>query len=58
MKLSCGIFFILSCLMERLLHQRLRSTFILVKNTHQKAANLALQIILAAGMGYIESFEV
>ena len=44
--------------MESLLHQLLGSTFIFVKNTHQKAANSALQLILAAGMGYIESFEV
>ena len=29
-----------------------------VKNKHQKATNLAMQLILAARMGYIESFEV
>ena len=43
--------------MESLLHKLLGPTFILVKNTYQKAANLALQLILAAGMGKIESFE-
>ena len=37
-RLSFGIFFFLSCLMERLLYQ-------LVKNTHQKAANLMFCLI-------------
>ena len=44
--------------MESWLHQLSGSTLIFVKNTAQKAANLALRLILAAGMGYIESFEV
>ena len=50
-KLFLGIFFILSCLMESVLHQLSGSTFIFVKNTHQKAASLAFRIILDAGMG-------
>ena len=57
-KLSLGIFFILICLTESLLHQLSGSTFIFVKSTHQKIANLALRLILAAGMGSIESFVV
>ena len=44
--------------MESKLHKLSWSTLIFVKNTHQKAANLALRHILAAGMGFIESFEV
>ena len=50
-KLSLEILFILSCLIESYLQQLLGSTFIFVKNTHPKAVNLALQLILAAGMG-------
>ena len=53
-KLSIGIFFILSGLMESLLHQLLGPTFIFVKTTHRKAAKLALRLILAAGIGFIE----
>ena len=34
------------------------STLIFVKNTPQKAANLAVRLILAARMGFIESFGV
>jgi hypothetical protein len=41
--------------MERYLHQLPGSTFIFF---FQIAANLALRLILAAGMGYIESFKV
>ena len=44
--------------MESYLHQLSGSTFIFFKNTHQKTANLTLLLILAAGMVYIESFEV
>ena len=29
-----------------------------VQNKHHKATNLELQVILAARMGYIESFQV
>ena len=39
-KSSLGIFFFLSCLIESIFHQHSGSTFIFVKNTHQKAANL------------------
>ena len=35
-KLSLGIFFILSCLMESFFHQLLGSTLNFVKNTHTK----------------------
>ena len=35
-KMSMGIFFLLGCLMESLLHQLSGYTFIFVKNTHQK----------------------
>ena len=45
-KLSLGIFFFLSCLMESFFHQLLGSTFIIVKNTHQKFANLLFCLIL------------
>ena len=39
-KWSLGIFFLLGCLMETLLHQVSGYIFLLfVKNTHQKAAN-------------------
>ena len=57
-KLSLGVFCILSWLTESLLHQLSRYTFIFVKNTHQKATNLALLLLLAAGMRYIESCKV
>ena len=49
-KLSLRIFFFLSCLMERFLHQLSGSTFLFVKNTHQKATNLLFRLILAAGI--------
>ena len=48
-KLSLGIFFLLSCLRESF-HQLSGSTFIFVKNTHQKAANLLFCLISPAGM--------
>ena len=38
-RLSFGIFLFLSSLMERFFYQLSGSTFVLVKNTHQKAAN-------------------
>ena len=44
-KLSLGIFFFLSCLIESIFHQLSGSTFIFVKNTHQKAANLMFCLI-------------
>ena len=47
-KLSLKIFFVLLS----------GSSFIFVKNTPKKAANIALQPILAAKLGYIESLEV
>ena len=56
-KLSLRIFFILSCLMESKLHYLSGSTFVFVKNTHQKA-NLAMRLISAAKLGQIESLEV
>ena len=56
--MSLGIFFILSCFMESKLHHLSGSTFIFGKNIRQNAAKLALRLILAAGMGYIERFEV
>ena len=43
--LSLGIFFFLSCLIDSIFHQRSVSTFIFVKNTHQKAANLMFCLI-------------
>ena len=50
---------ILSCLMESLLQKLSGSSlFFLSKNEHQNTANLTLQQILAAKLGYIESFEV
>ena len=45
-KLSLGIFFFLSCLMESFFYQLSGSTFIFVKNTRQKAANLMFCLIL------------
>ena len=50
-KLFFGILFNLGCLMESLLHHPIGSTFIFVKIAQQKATNLALRQILAAGMG-------
>ena len=44
-KLSLGIFFFLSCLIDSIFHQLSGSTFIFVKNTHQKAANLMFCLI-------------
>ena len=44
-KLSLGILFLLGCLMDSLLHQLSGYTFIFVKNTHQKAANLTFCLI-------------
>ena len=44
-RLGFEIFFFLSCLMERLFYQLSGSTFIFVKNTHQKAANLMFRRI-------------
>ena len=56
-KLSLEIFFIMS-LNGKLITTAFRIYLFFVKNTHQKASNLALQLILDAGMGYIDSFEV
>ena len=39
-------FFFLRCLMERFFYQLSGSTFIFVKNTHPKAANLMFRLIL------------
>ena len=44
-KLSLGIFFFLSCFIESNFHQLSGSTFIFVKNTHQKAAHLMFCLI-------------
>ena len=44
-KLSLGFFF-LSCCMEGFFYQHSGSTFIFVKNTHQKAANLIVCLSL------------
>ena len=52
-KLSLGMFFILGFLIERKLHHLSGSTFF-CQNIYQKEANLALPLILAAGMVYIE----
>ena len=43
--LSLGIFFFMSCLIETILHQLSGSTFLFVKNKHQKPANLMFCII-------------
>ena len=40
------IFFFLCCLMKSFFHQLSGSTFIFVKNTHQKAANFLFGLIL------------
>ena len=58
MKSSLGIFFFLSCLMESLLHQLSGSTFIFVKNTHQKSANLMFCLILPVAKGSIQCGEL
>ena len=57
-KSSLGIFFFLSCLMDSLLHQLSGSTFIFVKNTHQKAANFTFWLILHVAQGSIQCCEV
>ena len=44
-KLSLGILFFLSRLIENIVYQLLGSTFIFVKNTHQKASNLMCCLI-------------
>ena len=49
-KLSLGILFFLSCLIESIFHQLSGSTFIFVKNTHQKAANLMFGLILPVAL--------
>ena len=58
MKSSLVIFFILSCLMESFLHQLSGSTFIFVKNTHQKSANLMFCLILPVAKGSIQCGEL
>ena len=50
-RLSFGIFFFLSGLMESFFYQLSGSTFIFVKNTHQKAANLMFCQILPVAKG-------
>ena len=50
-KLSLGINFFLSCLMESLLHQLSGSTFIFVKNTHYKF-NVSLNFICGNGSNW------
>ena len=47
-RLSLGIFFVLGCLMESLLYLLSGSTFIFVKNPHQKATNLMFRLISPA----------
>ena len=49
-KLSLGIFFFLSCLMEIFFHHLSGSKFISVKNTHQKATNLMFGLILPVAL--------
>ena len=44
--LFLGIFFLLGCFIKSLLHQLSGYTFIFVKNTHQKAANIMFCLIL------------
>ena len=44
-KLSLGIFFFLSCLIESIFYQLSGSTFIFVKSPQQKAANLMFCLI-------------
>ena len=50
--------FFLSCLMESFLHQLSGSTFIFVKNTHQKSANLMFCLILPVAKGSIQCGEL
>ena len=49
-KLSLGIFFFLSCLIESIFHQLSGSTFIFVIKKYQKAANLMFGIILPVAL--------
>ena len=49
-KLSFGILFFLSCLMESFFHQLSGSTLSFVKNTHQKAANIMFGLILPVAL--------
>ena len=56
-KMSLGIFFFLSCLIETIFHQLSGSTFIFVKNTHQKGANLMFCIISPAAQSPAWSVE-
>ena len=44
-KLSLGILFFLSCLIESIFHQLSGPTFIFVKTTHQKDTNLMFCLI-------------
>ena len=57
-KLSLEIFFFLSCLIEKISHQISGSTFIFVKNTHQKFANLMFVQILPVAKGSIQCCEL
>ena len=51
-RLTFGIFFFLSCLMERFFLPAFRIyLFFVVKNTHQKAANLMFCLILPVAKG-------
>ena len=45
-KLYLGFFFFLSCLMKSFFYQLSGSTFIFVKNPHQKVTNLMFCLIL------------
>ena len=56
-KLSLEIFFFLSSLIESIFHQLSRSTFIFVKNTHQKAANLTFCLISPVAKSPVWSLE-
>ena len=44
-KLSLGVFFFMICLIESIFHQLSGSTFLFVKNRHQKAVNLDFCLI-------------
>ena len=58
MKSYLVIFFFLSFLMESFLHQLSGSTFIFVKNTHQKSAHLMFCRILPVAKGSIQCGEL
>ena len=57
-KSSLGIFFFLSCLTKSIFHQLSGSSFIFVKNTHQKAKKIMFFLISPVAKTHVQSVEL